>query len=73
MLSARPASRLQEEAGQSHVTLRGSGEFATTSRPHRSVVDQSAEERLVNILGVFHDGQDWEGSLPPDSDGQGGA
>ncbi len=31
------------------------------------VVDESSEELTVNILGVFHGGQDWEAALQEES------
>ncbi len=29
-------------------------------------VNDSADEVVVNVLGVFHGGQDWEAALQPD-------
>ncbi len=31
-------------------------------------VDESSDELVVNILGVFHGGQDWEAALSTDED-----
>lgn len=32
------------------------------------VVDESSGELVVNVLGVFHGGQDWEAALADDQD-----
>lgn len=32
-------------------------------------VDESSSELVVNILGVFHGGQDWEAALGEDQSG----
>lgn len=34
-------------------------------------VDESADEFVVNVLGVFHGGQDWEAALSADQNSEG--
>ena len=34
------------------------------------VIDESSGELVVNILGAFHGGQDWEASLADEPDGR---
>jgi len=32
-------------------------------------IDESSGDVVVNVLGVFHGGQDWEAALGEDNDG----
>ena len=61
-------------AGRPHDDIRP-GMRTTTFRKRTLVayeVDESAGELVVNILGVFHGGQNWEAALSADDDSEEG-